>query len=170
VRISGLPETGAIGVILPDAPPQAAKKARAASTSPRANKATRKARTPPAEGTCIKRKGSSDLEMLFLLAFRLYCPDLPEPKQNYVYSTRGFDADFAWVDGPVKLVLEVEGGAFSHGKHGRGPGIAIDAEKSRYATANGFRLFRVTAACLGSEAKRAEVCLLLRQALGYKIT
>lgn len=66
---------------------------------------------------------------------------LPVPVPEYHWHpTRKFRADFAW---PVhKVILEVEGGVWNSGKHGRGSGIVKDIEKGNEAAAMGWRVLR----------------------------
>jgi very-short-patch-repair endonuclease len=75
---------------------------------------------------------------------------LPEPvTEHRFHPTRKHRMDFAW---PAhKLALEVEGGVWSGGKHGRGSGIVKDMEKSSLAAAQGWRIIRVTPSELCSE-------------------
>lgn len=50
--------------------------------------------------------------------------------------------DLAW---PAhKLAVEIEGGAFSRGRHVRGAGFVKDLEKYNEATALGWRILRFT--------------------------
>lgn len=58
------------------------------------------------------------------------------------HPTRKWRADLAFVD--AKVLLEVEGGAFTQGRHTRGKGFIEDMEKYNYATASGFKIIRVT--------------------------
>ncbi|GHV49823.1 hypothetical protein FACS1894216_00910 [Synergistales bacterium] len=51
-----------------------------------------------------------------------------------------FDAAFP----AVKIAIEVEGGAFTGGRHFRGVGAIKDMEKYNTATKRGWRLFRFT--------------------------
>ncbi len=51
-------------------------------------------------------------------------------------------ADFAWPE--HRLLLEVDGGTWNGGKHGRGSGIEKDNEKQALAVINGFRTLRAS--------------------------
>lgn len=55
---------------------------------------------------------------------------------------RKFRWDFAWPDN--KLLVEVQGGSWNGGKHGRGSGIAKDTEKLNLATISGWRVMQFT--------------------------
>lgn len=66
---------------------------------------------------------------------------LPEPVTEYRWhETRRFRADFAWVE--HRVILEVEGGLWVKGKHGRGSGIVKDIEKQNEASARGWLVLR----------------------------
>jgi very-short-patch-repair endonuclease len=55
---------------------------------------------------------------------------------------RKFRWDFAWPDN--KLLVEVQGGTWNGGAHGRGSGIAKDTEKLNLAVINGWRVLQFT--------------------------
>ena len=70
---------------------------------------------------------------------------LPEPVREYRFAweslKRKWRFDFSY---PEKLVaIEVEGGAYSGGRHTRGAGFEGDLEKYANATAMGWRVLRV---------------------------
>ncbi len=66
---------------------------------------------------------------------------LPIPLTEYKWHpVRKFRADFAWPE--HKLIMEVEGGLWIKGKHGRGSGIVKDIEKQNEATAHGWMVLR----------------------------
>lgn len=56
--------------------------------------------------------------------------------------TRKWRIDYAIV--PHKIAIEVEGGAFTQGRHTRGAGFIADMEKYNELTRAGWRLIRVT--------------------------
>jgi hypothetical protein len=64
----------------------------------------------------------------------------PEPEYRF-WPGRKFRFDYAWP--AFKVALEVEGGAFSGGRHTRGSGFRKDAEKYSEAAAMGWRIIRV---------------------------
>jgi very-short-patch-repair endonuclease len=67
---------------------------------------------------------------------------LPVPKLEYrFHPDRKWRFDFAWPDEMV--ALEVEGGVWSHGRHGRGSGIVKDIEKYNAAAQAGWMVLRV---------------------------
>ena len=67
---------------------------------------------------------------------------LPVPIAEYTFaSPRKFRFDFAWPE--QKVALEIDGGIWSRGAHGRGWGIARDQEKGNLAATLGWRVLRV---------------------------
>lgn len=66
---------------------------------------------------------------------------LPRPvAEHHWHPTRKFRADFAWPE--HRVLLEVEGGLWVKGKHGRGSGIVKDIEKQNEAAAMGWLYLR----------------------------
>lgn len=55
---------------------------------------------------------------------------------------RRFRFDYSWPD--VKVAIEVEGGIWSRGSHGRGTGIVRDMEKGNLAAVKGWTVLRLT--------------------------
>lgn len=55
---------------------------------------------------------------------------------------RRWRADFAVPE--HRVLIEVDGGAFVHGRHTRGVGFQNDCDKQNAATAQGWRVFRFT--------------------------
>ena len=68
---------------------------------------------------------------------------IPAPVAEYrVTRLRRWRFDYAW---PAQMIaLEVEGGAWTNGRHTRGSGFVKDMEKYNFATLNGWRLLRCT--------------------------
>ncbi len=77
--------------------------------------------------------------------FALHCraSSLPAFEREFVFARpRRFRADFAW---PERMVLvEIEGGVWSGGRHTRGAGFTRDCEKQNLAALLGYRVFRFT--------------------------
>lgn len=83
----------------------------------------------------------SDLEEQF--ALQLAALGVPEPVREYRFAPpRRWPADFAWPD--VWLLVEIEGGTWSRGRHVRGAGYARDVEKYNAAVMAGWRVLRYT--------------------------
>lgn len=77
--------------------------------------------------------------------------NLPAPEAEFVFHpSRKWRLDYAWP--AAKLGLEVEGGVWTGGKHGRGSGIVKDMEKSNGLALCGWRLLRVTPSALPTNA------------------
>lgn len=78
--------------------------------------------------------------------FRSLCrrQGVPEPMTEYHFAKpqRAWRFDFAWLD--AKVALEVEGGAWTNGRHTRGGGFLEDIAKYNRATELGWRVFRTT--------------------------
>lgn len=84
-------------------------------------------------------RDSSELENAFALI--LYRNGLIGWQREYKFcANRRFRADFA--DVTNRVLVEIEGGAFSGGRHVRGAGFVKDCEKYNIATALGWRVLR----------------------------
>lgn len=97
------------------------------------------------------------------LAFEIRALRLPAPVREYRFAEsvgRKFRFDLAWPD--RKLALEVEGGGFVQGRHGRGMGMENDCEKHCLAVLLGFRVMRVTP----RQVKSGQALRWVWQALG----
>lgn len=77
------------------------------------------------------------------LYYQMKFAGLPEPEREYRFAPpRRYRADFAY---PDKMVLiEVEGGVWTQGRHSRGAGFTEDAKKYNLAATMGFRVLRFT--------------------------
>lgn len=89
----------------------------------------------------------SKLEDAFLAAWLARCPDVA-PVREYQFAVdlappRRWKFDFAFV--PWRVAVEIEGGAFTAGRHSTGGGLTKDCEKYNAAAALGWRVFRFTA-------------------------
>ncbi len=79
------------------------------------------------------------------MAAQIRAAGLPEPQREVVFALpRRFRADFFWPT--QRLILEVDGGTWTGGRHVRGAGVETDAEKTCLAAGLGYRLLRVTGA------------------------
>lgn len=64
---------------------------------------------------------------------------LPLPKCEWEFhASRSWRFDYFWID--AGLALEVDGGAFSRGRHTRGAGFRADMEKKNAAAVYGYRM------------------------------
>jgi len=77
------------------------------------------------------------------LAFQIKAMKLPEPVREFKFHPkRQWRLDFAWPG--CKIAVEVEGGAWTGGRHLRGYGFQADCEKYAMALIAGWRVLRVT--------------------------
>ena len=85
---------------------------------------------------------------------------LPEPVAEFQFhAERKWRFDYAWPD--WKVALEVEGGVWTGGAHGRGTGITRDIEKYNHAQCNGWIVIR----CLPAEQNNAQTFAFLKAAM-----
>ncbi len=70
------------------------------------------------------------------------CGHSPFWTEYRFHPERKWRADFAFPE--QKLLIEVEGGTWSAGRHSRGSGFATDCEKYAEAAILGYRVIRVT--------------------------
>ncbi len=85
---------------------------------------------------------------------------LPLPEREFrPWMDRRFRIDLAW---PAAMIaLEVDGGEYSHGRHGRGAGMQTDCEKQNRLALEGWAVFRVT----GSQVRSGYAASLVGQVL-----
>lgn len=77
------------------------------------------------------------------LAFQIRALRLPAPMREYrFHSSRKWRSDFAWPE--LGLLVEVEGGTRTGGRHTRGDGFEKDAEKYNEAALDGWTVLRFT--------------------------
>ena len=89
---------------------------------------------------------------------------LPTPHREYQFhSTRKWRFDYAWPD--RRVALEVEGGIWTGGAHGRGTGITRDIEKYNYAAAMGWLVIR----CVPSTVTHKTTFAFVRAALSQPL-
>jgi len=67
-------------------------------------------------------------------------------RQYKFYPNRQWHSDFAWTNPDIMLIVEVEGGVFSKGRHVRPVGFTNDCSKYNEALLLGWRVLRVTTA------------------------
>lgn len=79
-----------------------------------------------------------------LLENHLNALKIPFTKEFRFHPDRKWQADFRIDDMPI--LVEVEGGVFSNGRHTRGEGYTKDCEKYSAAAANGWFVIRGTTA------------------------
>jgi hypothetical protein len=83
---------------------------------------------------------------------------LPEPDREVRFTTKqAWRFDLAWK--PQRVALEIDGGAYSGGRHVRGKGFEQDCEKLNEALLEGWRPFRVTPQQIERDPARVEETL-----------
>jgi very-short-patch-repair endonuclease len=88
-----------------------------------------------------QKRGPSTLEETLL--WQIKVAGLPAPEREYAFCPgRRFRADFAFK--APRILVEVEGGVWSRGRHNRGLGFIQDCEKGNQAVLLGWRLLRFT--------------------------
>ena len=125
----------------------------------------------------------SDLEKAFARAWLQWCPGIPAPVTqfseippwlDYLHEvrkrekprSRPWRADFCWP--AQQIVLEVQGGAFSGGRHTRGIGYTTDLQKSALLIAGGWQFYGFTAEMV--RAKNGRWIKLLGRAVEQRST
>ncbi len=94
---------------------------------------------------------TSTLEATFDYLLRVLAPDLPEPVTEYrFHPTRRWRFDYCW-PAPFMVAVELDGGAYSNGRHTRGAGYEADAEKLNTAVVLGWRVVRFTGGMLTND-------------------
>lgn len=94
-----------------------------------------------------------------VLAYFTEC-GLPAPVLEFrFHPDRKFQFDFAWPD--HKVALEIEGGIWTRGAHGRGSGIKRDMEKYNLAASNGWFVLR----CVPDELCMAETVQMVQDTI-----
>jgi hypothetical protein len=70
---------------------------------------------------------------------------VPEPVAEFRFcADRKWRADFCWPSPEHMLLLEVDGGLYTGGRHSRGAGAEADHEKLNEAACLGYRFLRCT--------------------------
>ncbi len=90
---------------------------------------------------CSSDDKGSDLELEFLYHIKSYGLDKGMVREYKFHPDRRWRFDFAWPS--VLVAVEVEGGVWSGGRHGRGSGFIGDCEKYGEAAVLGWRVLRV---------------------------
>lgn len=93
----------------------------------------------PLPGSTPQKRSPLEVE----LAQQIKLAGLPTPEEEYKFlQDRRFRFDFAWPT--YKVAVEVEGGAWSNGRHTRGQGYIDDCKKYNLAVMWGWSLLRYT--------------------------
>ena len=98
----------------------------------------------PAEAKRLAAKAKRERwEMLF--AEQILRAGLPPPIMQFPFAIgigRKWRADFCWVD--YGLIVEIQGGGFTGGRHTRGTGYEDDCERQSTAATLGYTIMPVT--------------------------
>lgn len=100
---------------------------------------------------------------LFPALLKRYGVPAPVAEHRF-HPVRRWRWDYAWPE--AKVALEVDGGVWTGGKHGRGSGIVKDHEKRNAGAELGWRLLVVTP---GKLAHLETVLLVKRTILGTRV-
>lgn len=104
--------------------------------------------------------GNAGAVDLVPLAFRAVGIDKGCVAEYRFAPPRRFRFDFAWPE--EKVALEVEGGAWTGGRHVRAKGFLGDMEKYNAAAMQGWRVFR----CTPQDMQTGRAATMIAQALG----
>lgn len=89
-----------------------------------------------------KRKPAEDSPLEVLFAVQVRGCRLPAPvRQLAPVKGRRWRVDFAWPE--AKLIIEIEGGVWSGGRHVRPAGFIADCDKYNALALDGWRVLRV---------------------------
>ena len=91
---------------------------------------------------------------------QIHLAGLPKPEMEYrAIPGRRFRFDLAFIE--QMLLIEVQGGIWTGGKHGRGAGIETDQEKLNLAVIEGWRVLQVSS----NHVKNGKALIWIRLAL-----
>ncbi len=108
-----------------------------------------------------RAKGRQNKPELFLAACSAHRIPAPVPEHEF-HPTRKWRFDWAW---PSEMVaLEIDGGAWTGGRHTRGQGFVDDQEKRNEAVLLGWRVLH----CVPADVQSGKVFEMLRRVFkGY---
>ena len=89
----------------------------------------------------IKQRHALNAKIRFFALLKLYNIEIPTPEYKF-HTTRKWRFDYCWIN--KKIVLEVEGGVWTNGRHTRGSGFIKDMEKYNNAALLGYRIIKCT--------------------------
>jgi len=100
---------------------------------------------------------TSELETAFESYIRFLAPDLAAGMvAEYRFAPpRRWRFDFAWPDGARLVAVELDGGAYTQGRHTRGAGYEADCRKLNAAAVLGWRVLRFTSGMLTGDPEAA---------------
>ncbi len=98
--------------------------------------------------------------------FEVWCKayGIPKPELEYrFHPTRKFRWDACWPN--LKLAVEIQGGVWNTGKHGRGSGIVKDYEKQNIGVTLGWAILQF----VPSDIANGSAALVIQEALRSRI-
>ena len=110
-----------------------------------------------------RRPQKSEWEDLLLAQIR--ASDTPVPVRQFAFAKcigRQYKADAAWVD--ERLIVEVNGGIWRHGRHNTGIGYENDMERNDLAAAMGWKVLQFSP----RHVKSGWALQIIRVALGLQ--
>ena len=100
------------------------------------------------------------------LLWQIKAAGLPMPEREYrAIKGRKFKYDFAWTLPHHRLLVEVQGGIWSGGSHGRGWGIKRDMTKLNLAMLAGWRVMQFDTGMV----ENGEALDMIAKALGVEL-
>lgn len=96
---------------------------------------------------------TSELEGMFEAYIRFLAPDLAAGMvaEHRFAPPRRWRFDFAWPLETGGVAVELDGGAYTNGRHTRGAGFEADCEKLNEAAVRGWRVLRFTSGMLTAD-------------------
>lgn len=104
----------------------------------------------------IKGQRDEGADATTILLQQIAMLKLPEPQMEYRFCPeRKWRADLAWPE--LKVIVEIEGGVWTNGRHIRGKGFIGDIEKYNRAAILGYRLLRFTPEMVKDQTAVSEI-------------
>jgi hypothetical protein len=114
--------------------------------------------TPPQKRTAKVKRGKFNRELFVAMCVG---HGLPTPIfEHEFHDTREWKFDVCWPHLAIPIALEIDGGAWTQGRHTRGKGFIEDQHKRNEAVLMGYRVFH----CTPDDVKSGAVFALLKRA------
>lgn len=103
-----------------------------------------KADAPPV-GPTGSPAGAASSAPIYPLVALCRAAGLPEPTPEFRFNPqRKWRADYCWPFATPRVIVEIDGGVFTQGRHTRGKGFIADQQKTNSAQLLGFAVLRYT--------------------------
>lgn len=103
-----------------------------------------KAAAPPV-GPTGHPTGAASSAPIYPLVALCRAAGLPEPTPEFRFNpSRKWRADYCWPFATPRVIVEIDGGVFTQGRHTRGKGFIADQQKTNSAQLLGFAVLRYT--------------------------